>query len=162
MRADADAWIEQNSPGNNKGADSTLKVKSQGPQDNFRTLVRFPLPTGVPAECELASATLRLSSSSATTGRTLAARPLLGPWSESGVTWANQPPSSGDASLTTSGPGLREWNVTGQVSAMISTGGSNGFVIQDTAEGGSGSEQSFAARELRSGPQLVLRFVPSG
>ena len=46
--ANADAWIEQNSPSNNKGIDSILKVNSQGPSNNLRALVRFAYPNLAP------------------------------------------------------------------------------------------------------------------
>ena len=66
--ANADAWIEQNSASNNKGTDSILKVKSQGPSDNFRALVRFALPASVPQGCVVQSATLRLFAASSAIG----------------------------------------------------------------------------------------------
>ena len=157
-RAVADAWIEQNSRTNNKGDDTTLKVKSQGPQDNFRTLVRFSLPAEIPEGCELMSATLRLDSTSWTTARLLEVRRLAGPWTEMGVTWANQPAIVGEASLAISGPGYRSWDVTSQTVEMLATGMHNGFVVQDAVEDSTGSEQSFAARERETPPQLVLRL----
>ena len=75
--ADADAWIDQNSLLTNKGADSALKVRSKGPSDNFRALVRFPLPP-TPTGCVLDVATLRMYADSAASGgrwRSLAWRP---------------------------------------------------------------------------------------
>ena len=155
----ADAWIEQNSPTNNKGDDTTLKVKSQARSDNFRTLVRFNLPTGVPVGCQLVSASLRIDSPSATSGRLLGAWRLAGPWTEMGVNWANQPGVIGLPSITTSGSGTRAWDVTAQALSMLATGSNHGFVIRDLAEEDSGFEQSFSARELDDAPELILRFA---
>lgn len=162
LYADADAWIEQNSPSNNKGADSTLKVKAQGSNDNFRTLVRFPMPASVPAGCEVETATLRLNSSSARSGRTLLAIRLANSWSEMGVTWSNQPATVGPAAATSSGGGYRNWNVAGQVQAMLDAGVLHGFLIRDASEGGTGREQSFNSREHgQRPPMLIITLVPA-
>jgi len=161
LNANADAWMEQNSPSNNKGTDSTLKVRSKGPTDNFRLLVRFPTPV-VPAGCVLDSATLRMYSDSARTGRTIQALQVAATWTENGVTWANQPATTGSAATAASGTGYREWTVTGQVLAMASA--NHGFLLRDATEG-QDAEQSYHSREKgQSPPQLVLRFVaaPSG
>jgi hypothetical protein len=74
LAADADAWIDQNSPTSNKGTDSVLKVQSKAPTDNLRALVRFALPVSVPQGCLLSSATRRLFAGSSRTGRTRHAR----------------------------------------------------------------------------------------
>jgi hypothetical protein len=157
VSASADAWIDQNSSSTNKGTDSILKVQSKGPSDNFRALVRFSLPP-VPAGCVLESATLRLYAASAATGRTLQALRLAGSWTEGGVTWANQPGTTGGAAATASGAAYREWNVTAQVQAMY-TGANSGFLIRDAVESGGGAEQQFHSREKgETPPALVLTF----
>jgi parallel beta-helix repeat protein len=159
LYANADAWIEQNSPSNNKGDDSILKVKAQSSNDNFRALVRFPLPT-VPAGCEVQSATLRLYSPSWKKGRTLQALRLTSQWSEMGVTWNNQPATSGPAATTSSGQGYRQWNVTTQTQTML-INGNYGFLIRDAVEGGNGAEQQFHAREKdEQMPMLIISFAP--
>jgi hypothetical protein len=49
--------------------------------------------------------------------------------------------------------------VTSHVSTMLATGVNHGFLIHDAAEGACGGfEQSFAARELRNRPQLILHL----
>jgi hypothetical protein len=129
--------------------------------DNVRTLVRFALPA-VPAGCKLESATLRLFAASAAEGRTLEAHRLTADWLEGGVSWGDQPETTGDAATTESGTGYREWSVTAQVKAMYA--GSNfGFLIRDAGENDGGAEQVFHSRENgEKGPALVLRFVPAG
>ncbi len=117
LSAAADAWIDQNSPATNKGSDSILKVVSKQPGDNTRALVRFSLPAA-PEGCVLDSATLRLYAASAAGGRTLQALRLAGGWTEGGVTWANQPATSGAAATVASGAGYRQWEVGPQVQAM--------------------------------------------
>ena len=156
--AAADAWIDQNSPANNKGTDSILKVQSKQPADNFRALVRFNLPT-IPEGCVLDTARLRLyAASSSSSQRTLQAFGVGGSWTESGVTWANQPATTGSAVTTTSGRGYREWAVATLVQGMYSSGTNNGFLIKDATEG-QDAEQQFHAREKGENvPQLVLTF----
>jgi hypothetical protein len=157
VSAAADAWLDQNSSGTNKGFDSILKVQSKGPSDNFRALVRFTLPA-VPAGCSLQSATLRLYAASAAGGRTLQALRLAGSWTEGGVTWSNQPATTGTAATTASGTGYRQWSVTAQVQAMYA-GTNNGFLIRDAVENNAGAEQQLHSREKgQNTPQLVLTF----
>jgi Bacterial Ig-like domain len=158
--AASDAWIDENSPSNNKGTDSILKVQSKGPRDNFRALVRFSLPA-VPQGCVVESATLRLYAASAKPDRTLHALRLAGAWSENQVNWSTQPETTGTAAATSSGQGYREWAVTSQVQAMYASV-NNGFLIRDATEG-EDSEQQFHSREKgESPPQLVVRFAQLG
>ena len=155
--ATADAWIDENSPTANKGSDAILKVQSKGPRDNFRALLRFSLPP-LPPGCTVASATLRLYAASARAGRTLQALRVATPWSENQVTWTNRPQPAGDAAVTTSGTGWREWGVSSQVQAMYA-GGNHGFLVRDAFEGHD-AEQQFHGREKGANvPQLVLRFA---
>jgi CSLREA domain-containing protein len=161
LAAAADAWIDENSPSTNKGTDSILKVQSKGPRDNFRALVRFPLPA-VPEDCVVDTATLRLYAASMKPGRSLQALRLEASWVENGVSWSNQPGTTGAAALTDSGFGYREWNVTAQVRAMLAEGASHGFLIRDAVENGD-AEQQFHSREKgESTPQLVVRFAAGG
>lgn len=155
---DSDSWVSQSSSGNNFGADSTLKVKSQSGGANSLALVRFPLPA-LPAGCtRVASATLRLHAGSATSGRTLEAFQIAFSWTEGGVTWSNQPAVTGVAATAPSGPGLLEWSVTDRVWSMYS-GGNHGFLIRDAAESGTGTSRA-SKREGR--PTIPrLRSSPS-
>jgi hypothetical protein len=161
LTADADAWIDQNSSGNNYGSDSIIKVQAKS-SNNFRTLVRFPMPTSVPQGCVVQSATLRLYSASSSGNRTLQALRLNASWTESGVNWGNQPATTGTAATTSSGSGYRQWTVTAQVQAMYSAGANHGFLVRDATEGGGGSEQQFHSREKGNDlPQLVINFAPA-
>ncbi len=157
--ADADAWIDQNSPSNNNGSDSILKVLSKSGSDNMRAVVRFALPTGIPEGCVVQSATLRLFAASSTGGRTLQALRVTGSWTEGGATWSNQPATSGAAATTASGSGYRQWNVTAQVQAMFTAGVNNGFLIRDANEN-QNHEQQFNSRQNGTNtPQLVVTYT---
>jgi hypothetical protein len=160
--AEADSWIDEHSPLDNKGDDSVLKIQSKAPSENFRGLVRFALPSDAPAGCVVESATLRLYSSSSETDRTLQALQLASGWAENDVTWGNQPATTGPAALATSGFGYREWNVTSQVQAMYA-GANHGFLIRDASEDGPGAEQQLFSREKgESPPELVVCFAQCG
>jgi hypothetical protein len=159
VSANADAWIDRGSPTSNKGTDSILKVMSKSPSNDVRGLVRFQMPT-VPNGCAVESATLRLHAGSYRDGRTLQALRVTASWSEAGVTWDNQPATTGAAATAASGSGYREWDVKTQVAAMYGTNAPHGFLIRDAAEG-QDAEQQFHSREKGSEPpQLVVRFGP--
>jgi large repetitive protein len=156
--ANADSWINQASASSNFGTDAIIRVRSLIGSSNRRSLVRFALPA-VPSGCTLTQAQLRLYAASSTAGRTLQALRINAAWTENGVTWSNQPATTGTAATTTSGTGYRTWTVTTQVAAMYS-GANNGFLIRDATENGTGQEQQFHARENGAGnpPQLILTF----
>jgi hypothetical protein len=155
----ADSWISQSSPSNNYGTDSVVKVDSKS-GGNARALFRFDLPA-LPAGCEVVQATLRLHAGSYKDGRTLEAVRLGAAWTESAVTWSNQPATAGAAATTVSGPaaGYREWTVTSQTAAMY-TSGNYGFLIRDASENGGGAEHGFHAREKipDKTPELLITF----
>jgi hypothetical protein len=157
--ADADAWVSQSAPGENHGGDSMLAVDAKD-GGSARALVRFALPE-LPTACQVKSAMLRLYSRSYEPGRTLQAVPLAGAWSESLVTWSNQPGTVGEVAEapSPSSAGYAEWSVTSQVLGMY-TGANHGFLVRDRAEGGDGIEQAFNSREqgFDHPPQLVITY----
>jgi parallel beta-helix repeat protein len=156
--ADADAWTDQNTSTTNKGHDSSLRVRSKGPADNFRALVHFPLPVA-PVGCVLDSASLRMYADSTALGRTLHAARLAAPWSEESVTWANQPAVTGAVASAATGEEYRSWPVRTMVQAMYDEDAAHGFLIRDAVEG-EDAEHIFSTRESDTPPQLILRFVP--
>lgn len=158
LNASADAWIDQNSPSNNFGADSILKVQAKK-SNNFRTFVSFALPATPPSGCIVQSATLKLYAASWKNGRTLQALRAASAWSENALSWNNQPATIGAAATTNSGSGWRQWNVTAQVQAMFDTSANHGFLLRDATENGGGIEQQFHGREKNDKiPQLVITY----
>jgi hypothetical protein len=157
--AAADSWLLQSSAAQNYGTDSVLKVDTKSGA-NARGMVRFTLPP-VPAGCEITDAKLRLYASSYKAGRTLQALRLNGPWTETNVTWNNQPASTGSAATAASPTAARyvEWNVVSQVQSMYS-GSNHGFMIRDAAENGSGLDQGLHSREKGTDnpPRLVISW----
>lgn len=155
--ASADGWVLQGSPTGKFGSDSALKVDSKA-GDNARALLRFGL-LAIPAGCRVTSARLRLYAASFKDGRTLEALRVGGSWTETGVTWSNQPAPTGTAAVAASASGYVEWSVTSQVQSMYS-GSNHGFLLRDRVENGDGVEQVFNSREKGTDrpPELVLGF----
>jgi hypothetical protein len=158
VRANADAWIDQNSSSNNFGSDSILKLQSKQTANNMRALVGFSLPAR-PLGCVIYSATLRIYAASGASGRTLLARRIAAPWAESAVRWDNQPAATGEAAVADAGSGWRQWNVAAQVQAMYDLGAAFGFLIHDAVEDDASYEQQFHSREKgETPPELVVTF----
>jgi hypothetical protein len=157
LTANRDSYVNQSSANQNFGTASDLFVESKSGNQNRRTLVGFNLPA-VPTGCAVTGATLRLFSTAAVNGRTLDAYRAAGAWTEPGVTWNNQPATSGTAASAASGTGWRAWAVTPQVLEMYS-GTNHGFLIRDRTENAtSAAEQKFDSRENTNRPQLLLTF----
>ena len=155
--ANIDSWIDQSSPSSNFGSDQILKVKRETGSKAMRTLVRFTLP-GTPAGCTVTGATLRLWAASAATGQTLQALRLNAGWTESGVTWSNQPATTGTAATATSVSGWNQWTVTSQVQGMYA-GSNNGFLVRFAVETSPVAEMQLHARDKGSQPpELRITF----
>jgi hypothetical protein len=155
LSSDADAYLDEQRPTNNYGTATSLSVRSGGGGRNQRALMRFPLPAA--QYCTVTSATLRLYAGSATSGRTLEVQRGAAAWTEAGVTWANQPASTGAASTAPSGTGWVQFDVTAEVQGMYA-GANDGFLVSDTVEGQNpASTQRFNSREAASyQPELVI------
>ena len=147
LSASADSWNDQASPATNNGTDSVLKVTSKTPSQNTRALAQFSLPT-VPAGCTVTGATLRLYNKSPISGRTLEVVRNTAAWTETGVTWTNQPGTTGTpaTAATPAAAGWMQWNVLSHVQAMYS-GSNYGFKVRDQTENGPSVEQQFDSRE---------------
>ncbi len=157
VQASADSWVDQASPATNKGTDTVLKLTSRDPSLNARAVVQFNLPA-LPSGCTVTSATLRLNNKSPLSGRTIEALRNTASWTETGVTWTNQPATAGAAATATtpSAAGWMQWDVTSHVQAMYA-GSNNGFVLRDQTENGAGFENQFDSREASANrPELVV------
>ncbi len=139
LTATVDSYVDESRTQENFGAAEQLVVRSSAPGQDARTLLNFAVPADIPANCELASARLRLTGDG-DAGRTLQVLPLTEPWQENQVTWQNQPAVGASVATTQSGAGLRQWDVT----AAIGAGVPYGFQIRDvTEEDETGAESSF-------------------
>ena len=160
--ADQDSWIQEKDPQKNYGTDSTLKVTTKS-GENTRALVRFA--PGHPRRLRghrrpaASSTPLRSPATRCRRSYSVAREP------QQGVTWANQPTTSGPAvtAVTPSAAGWMTWNVTASASAMLSGGSNHGFLIRAATENGNGDGQAFNSREKGSDnpPQLVITYGPA-
>jgi hypothetical protein len=137
--APADSYVNQASPGANTGTATTLDVRS-GSAGNRRTLVRFDLaPCGIPAGALVTTSSLQLFMYTAPTlSRTYNAHRVTGAWTETGVTWTNQPAVAASATAgvvtgTTSNVTL-SWAVTADVQAYLGGTSNLGWRIADSVE----------------------------
>jgi hypothetical protein len=167
-----DSWVNQASPSANLGGDSVLKVTSKSGNSNTRALIQFTLPTA-PSGFTRKHSAMYLRDSSSASGRTIQAfragpcaagsvPPCQSPWSEGGVTWANQPPTAGTAAtaVTVNADGYLGWEVTSLVDAMY-TGSNFGFILRDEIDDNPGGpEQQFTSEEGSADqiPRLDVTF----
>jgi hypothetical protein len=159
LAADADAWIDEHSPLDSKGDDSTLKLISKAPSENTRVVIRFPLPQA-PAGCVVQTATLSLYSDSVPAElNTLQALRLTSAWGENNVNWSNQPATAGPVSEAPAAMGYVHWNVTG----LVQAGAGHGFLIKHAVENNPlGAEEGFFSKEkLENPPQLTITYAGS-
>ena len=169
-----DSTVDQAAGGTNYGTNAALEVRSAivlllG--QNKRSLLRFDVAScGLPATTRVTSATLELFLAAApSASRTYAVHRVTGAWTETGVTWNNQPAVTGTASASavtgTTGDVRLAWNVTSDVQAFAQGTANAGWRIADTSESSSASglAASFRSREYAAAadrPRLVIKYYP--
>jgi len=96
----ADSYVNQASAGTNYGTETTTLVQARTAKAR-RSLVQFDI-SAIPEGSTINSATLELYATAVTGGLTLNVHRITGTWTETGVTWTNQPSftSTADASIT--------------------------------------------------------------
>jgi len=159
VNSDADAWVQQDKGTTNNGTGTTMDVKADTNSKIRRSLVHFTLPS-IPQYCSVTAAHLRLFASTGATGRTLGAYLAAASWTETGVTWNNQPATSGSAvtAASVATGSTVDWTVTSQVQTLYS-GTNTGFIVKDQNETTGTTTQSFSTREAASNkPALVITF----
>jgi hypothetical protein len=160
LTAAVDATVLSSNGNTNYGTTTTMSVTS-----SFGTLQRsflkFTLPS-VPSGCSLTAATLTLTTNSSTNSgsRTFQVYRSATSWTENGVTWNNQPGTTGSAATANPNAnvgGTTNWNVLSLVQADYA-GTNNGYLIKDSTESGSFTH-TFNTREAGSGqPTLTLTW----
>lgn len=168
--AAADSYVDELNGLANFGTASSLSVRSAA-LENRRAFVRFDLSgCGIPSNASVRSATLVLYLSSApSTSRIYALHRVLDSWTETGVTWLDQPgvASSSTATATTgttSGVELR-WDVLADVQAFAAGSAANrGWRVRDTLEGALlAVSGAFGSRERSTAserPRLEVGWYP--
>lgn len=168
-----DAYVAQYQPNANYGANQNLLVRSTTggtPDQNDRTFIEFPT-YGFPSTTSVLTATLRLYMSAAPTAtRDYDVYRVTGNWTESTVTWNNQPAVATSATTTqpsgNKGGVWLEWNVTADVRDFVNLAQPNyGWVIKDRTESQSSTnyQATFRSKEYTgtaNDPQLVVTYAP--
>lgn len=158
LPADADAYVEENSPNVNLGAAPILMADVGPDREVFLRFVVPPSMAGVVIE----RATLRLtvsgvSGSPSEQGGTLRAMSESG-WVESAVTYANRPVIDGPV-LGTIGPVARGDVVEVDVTPALAASGAVSFALVTPSDDG----VKYQSRETGAGgPKLVLGIRSSG
>jgi hypothetical protein len=181
-----DTTVRQGSPTANFGTATTLTVAS-GASVNQRTYVRFDLAAcspAMPAGATVRLATLRLYVTVMSSAcRTIDLFPVTAAWSETGLTWNNQPfgtainnPASASRTATfaigtpggcqnrTNGTYVVGATVTSDVAAFVAGTSTNyGWMLRDDVEGSATTRtETFSSKDLDTAaqaPQLVITYV---
>ena len=184
--SERDSYVDENAPTTNNGTAVTMNSQSRSNR-NRRSYVSFDLTTcapNLPSSATVVNATLRLwvTAMPAATCRTEDVFAVTSAWTESAITWNNQPfgaginsPASGtrtDSVTVGSGAGCTigsvaqyvPWNVTANVTSFASGSTTNfGWMIRDDVEGanGSGFTVTFSTSDAGSipqAPQLTVTY----
>jgi len=177
-----DSWVDENSKSTTHGSATTLSISSLLSK-NTRAFVRFDLSKCTPAiaaSATVAQATMRLFLNlNPTSSRTYNVNRVTTPcpenattcWSESGLTWNNQPSvvATPTATLALSGSSAKTYyslDLTTDVAGMVAgTVPNDGWRIADANEGSSlVSKITFEAKNTTSNPdgapQLTVVYRP--
>ena len=181
-----DSYVDENAPTTTNGSAATMSSQSRNNR-NRRSYVSFDLTTcapNVPSSALVTGATLRLwvTAVPVATCRNEDVFAVTSAWSQSAITWNNQPfgtainsPASAartDSVTIGSGAGCTigaaaqyvPWNVTANVANFVSGSATNfGWMIRDDAEGanGLGFTVTFSTSDAASvpqAPQLVVTY----
>ena len=184
-----DSGVQQASATSNFGTASSANVTSQSPSKNTRIYLKFDLSQcrpAIPTSATVTLATLRLYPTAIPIGTACRTHDLFkvgASWTETGITWNNQPfgptvnnpatgtrtdaftvgPSSAGCQNTATGQYVTGWNVTADVQTFVATPSTNfGWMIRDDAEDSGVANTTYSMREhssgLVQGPQLILTY----
>jgi len=156
-------------PDKNFGSASTLLVRTYGSENydyDCRAFFEFDISSIPPGTINKAEVRVYQSSFYGVTGRKLQYHRITGSWSESGITWNNQPGVSGDNVVTVYASSSSDiWfnvAVTNQVSDAHSSGSTYGVRVKFQYEGRSEStELHWDSKEGEHIPELYVEYTPN-
>jgi hypothetical protein len=162
----ADSYVKETSPDSNFGTETEMTVS--GISGNAqRSFVRFDL-SSIPAGSTIGAATLTLCMSSWVSdaiGRVHELHLATGSWTETGITWNNQPTVAASTTDTaTVSLGCLDWAVTSDVQDWLDGTSNYGWRVKDSSESSSGlpvawyytRESSVTAER----PELEVVYTP--
>jgi hypothetical protein len=175
LQPSADSYVDQATlqQGSNFGTVTTLQVESSQTiglvNTNKRSFVKFDLSScAIPSVASVQSATFSIFLSSAPNqSRTWNVSRVTAAWTETGITWSNQPAATTSTTITTgtlAGVTLQA-NVATDVQSFVSGSlANNGWRLSDSAENSSTTQNGqFRSREFGTAaqrPQLVITYYP--
>lgn len=166
LDARADAWVNEDQPNTNYGAQTSLLVGRDLDRDDNAfdriALVTFDL-ADLPPEAQIQSATLRLYQTGAAGASTywVYPRAITGSWSQNSVTWNTMPDttSAGSGANLNSSAGWKTWDVTDIVEEWAQGALTNNGISLNGGADAIG-DRTFDAREAGSRPpQLVIEYT---
>ena len=167
--ADADSYVDQASTLSNFGTATSLEVRSQSLSRNRRTFIQLSLAAcSIPANALITAANLKLFMFTApTASRAYEAHPVTGAWTETGVTWTNQPTVGALTASTATGTTANvtlTWAVTADVQAFVDGSTNRGWLIKDQTESSSTTRNAvFRSAEYGTAsqrPVLEVTYYP--
>jgi hypothetical protein len=139
--ADADSYVSSGSTSSNFGTATSLNVQASGVLgSDMRTFVQFSLaPCSIPANALITAAALDLYLYAAPgADRTYDAHRVTASWTETGITWSNQPGTAASATASvstgTTDNVTQTWDVMSDVQAFVDGTANNGWRIRDQNE----------------------------
>ena len=159
----ADAWVDQASPTSNLGTTLNLKIQSCSAA-NTRAYVKFDL-SSIPLGSTISSAVLQMPFNSwvGTGSFDYSVNEVPGTWSETGITWTNQPGVSNFVDVVTIDNGLKFDDMGSSAQAIVNGGANNGWVIKTNPEGSNNCNFLgiiVTSRESSNKPTLTVTYTP--
>lgn len=153
----------------NFGTATEVHVNSEkgDPPKARRSFVRFDLSSCASfATASVQSAALKLVLSTAPSeSRTYNAHRVTAAWTETGLTWENQPAVAASATVSTmtgtTGGVTLQWSVRTDVQAFVDGTANHGWRIADSAEANNPAMLGiFSSKEGTQPPQLTITYYP--
>jgi hypothetical protein len=144
---DADAYVRSNAPNENKGGAATIRNYVNG-STATHSYLRFAV-SGLSGGVRSAKLRLYVVEPSLTGGAIYACADTA--WSESTITWATKPPTSGGSIARTGATAKGTW-VEFDVTAAVSGNGAVTLVLRD----GSSDTSWYSSKEGANRPRLVV------
>jgi hypothetical protein len=149
--------VKSTNAGSNFGSARELRIR--GGSQTIRSYLKFNI-SGVSGAVQSATLRLRVADAGPNGGSVFAVSNnfagTTAPWFESGLTWRNAPPLSGNALDAVGAASLNTW-VELDVTAAIAGNGTYSFAVS----GGSNDVVDYVSSEGTNPPQLVVAFSGS-